>query len=104
MPAIELTGDGVSEPFDFEVRSDQRLAQPLAAAAFPVAITFTQLGPHVVVDATPQEEACATGRLHVAINPAGSVCGMQMGGTGGLHPATLLDLTRRAQVLGLNLL
>lgn len=57
----------------------------------------------MVVDANPQEEACMSGRLYVAVNPSGGVCSMQKGGQGGLHPANLLDLLRRAQHLGVQI-
>jgi exosome complex RNA-binding protein Rrp42 (RNase PH superfamily) len=98
VPAITTSGDGVSEPFDFEVRPDQSTAAPLPAAAFPVLVTFAQLGAHVALDATPREEACAAGRLHVAVTPAGAVAAMHKAGAGGIHPANLLDLLARAQV------
>ncbi len=99
IPAIVVSGDGANEPFDFEVLPDQSKAPALPATGFPVLLTFAQIDGHVIVDATPREEACAAGFIHVAVTPAGGVAALHKSGVGGTHPSLLLDLLARAQVI-----
>ena len=39
----------------------------------PVLVTLTKIGPHFVVDATPEEEACMSASVVVAVTPAGQI-------------------------------
>jgi len=53
-----------------------------------------QIGNFFIVDATAEEEACATASLGICINRKGEVCGMLKMGHGSLTPATLAEMLK----------
>jgi hypothetical protein len=92
IPRLRLvpTGEAPGE-MDVELIDDEPGAEfPFPAGGVPVALTFTQVGGHSVVDATDAEEACADSAVTLAINRSGHVVSLQAtGGSSGLPPQTL---------------
>ena len=155
IPVVEVTGDGVIDPLDFEVSDNPHHVRCLSffyvlvkkvelhtlpcllnmsthkriyyrslaiqclvflfdwyflpclvqtrsldTSHFPVIVTLSMIGSHVVVDASSEEEGCMRGRVVVAITPRGNICTVNKGGQGGLFPAMLMDMFKLARQTG----
>jgi exosome complex component RRP42 len=90
LPKLRLyKGEGEGD-WDVEVDDDPHAHTPIpAVASLPLALTFSQVGGYSVVDALPEEEACAESRVTVAVNRAGKLASVQTEGPGGVDPAQL---------------
>lgn len=90
LPKLRLyKGEGEGD-WDVEVDDDPHAHTPIpAVASLPLALTFSQVGAYSVVDALPEEEACAESRVTVAVNRAGKVASVQTEGPGGVDPSQL---------------
>lgn len=63
-----------------------------------------KIGDGFVVDATAQEAACASAKLHVAVNAKGQVVSIQKSGLGGIKPAVLTDMVQTAKRTAIQLI
>ena len=70
---------------------------PLDASRMPVTVTVFKIGPHLIVDPLPEEEAVADARLSVAIVEDGSIFALQKGGEKALTPKEIDDMIAIAQ-------
>jgi hypothetical protein len=75
---VEITGNGDTIPYDFELVDDPHQASlyvPLLflqtrrvdVSNFPLIVTLTRVGKYHVIDATAEEEQCSNGRTLVAV-------------------------------------
>eukprot|EP00042_Codosiga_hollandica_P034704 m.246739 g.246739 ORF g.246739 m.246739 type:complete len:292 (-) comp54475_c0_seq2:359-1234(-) len=92
IPVVELTGNGVDEPLDFELSDDPHAVQKLPAANFPLFVTMTKIGSFFVVDATAEEDSCVHTNVLLAVNPQGNICALQKTGHGAVAPGLLLEM------------
>lgn len=98
LPKVRLYEGETKEDWDLELDDDPfAFARLPGAAALPLAITFTQVGGHSVVDALLDEEACADSRVIVAVNRAGAVVSVQSEGPSGVTPPTLQACLQAAE-------
>ncbi|KAL1915816.1 uncharacterized protein VTP21DRAFT_6204 [Calcarisporiella thermophila] len=95
---VQDVGDGQVE---FEVLDDVEQADRLEGMEnIPLCVTVNRLGLKYIIDATPYEELCTEARLHIAVNPAGELCGVQKGGDGGIQPDLFREMVQTARTLG----
>lgn len=98
LPKVRLYQGETREDWDLELDDDPFAHVKLpGVAALPLAITFTQVGGHSVVDALPDEEACADSRVIVAVNRGGAVVSVQSEGPAGVSPPTLQACLQAAE-------
>ncbi|GJP72578.1 hypothetical protein CLOP_g3293 [Closterium sp. NIES-67] len=102
LPKVEVVmGEGEDGEPELEVVDDPDEGVPLDTSATPIIVTLNRLGKHVIVDATPEEEAVAESSLCVAVRPDGRVVSATKGGNAGVHPSVLsemLDMSHRVAV------
>lgn len=93
VPRLRLLAGEAADDVDVEIDDDNAEGEetplPIDADALPIALTFTQIGGLNVVDATLEEEACATSRVIVAVNKRSEVCCVISDGEGGVPPPAL---------------
>eukprot|EP00039_Didymoeca_costata_P030874 m.31855 g.31855 ORF g.31855 m.31855 type:complete len:272 (-) comp8354_c0_seq4:23-838(-) len=105
LPKLDIKCDENGDPVDFEVSPDPFAVQHLTGMShFPLLVTVCEVNSTPIIDTTEQEECCVGGRLVVAVDDQGTVCGMTQVRKGGISTSTLLDMTRLAQKTGANLL
>lgn len=98
LPKLRLYRGETAEDWDLEVDDDPFAHTKLpGVASLPLAITFTQVGAHSVVDALPDEEACADSRVIVAVNRTGALVSVQSEGPSGVTPPTLQACLQAAE-------
>ena len=75
IPRISVTAVDGGEP-ELELSDDpydgNKLADLLERA--PVLVTLSRIGNYCVVDPTPEEEACSSSSLVIAVTPKGTFC------------------------------
>lgn len=102
IPKVSVTVDENGQP-EIEVSDDPFDVTKLNIANVPCLVTLSKVGQQFVLDATPEEEACAVGSLSVAVTPAGKIMSIFKGGTGSLHPENVGDVVEVARDLGVAL-
>ena len=83
---ISVEGGARAGEEDFEVDPDVAAAQLLDAAGMPVSITALDMGGRFIIDATLEEEMCATASLTVVADRGRHICCVRKGGEGTLAP------------------
>ena len=90
LPKLRLYRGETEQDWDLEVEDDPFAFTRLPGVQkLPLAITFTQAGKHSIVDALPEEEACADSRVIVAVSRAGSIVSVVSDGASGVDPSSL---------------
>eukprot|EP00047_Mylnosiga_fluctuans_P006004 m.244172 g.244172 ORF g.244172 m.244172 type:complete len:285 (+) comp14401_c0_seq1:87-941(+) len=97
VPEVEITGNGETIPFDFELVDDPHKFRSLDVTRFPTVVTLTRIGRHHVIDASADEEQCGTGRTVVAVTEKGDIAFAHKGGAGALHVSELADVLQQAR-------
>lgn len=82
IPKLQVTGEG--EEIEVEVSDNPYDATPVDASNAPIIVTLSLVGGHFVVDASHEEESCATCQLSVAMDTKGRTCGILKEGTGSI--------------------
>ncbi|KAL5467333.1 hypothetical protein EMCRGX_G031546 [Ephydatia muelleri] len=95
IPRLIISGEG--EDMEFEVSDNPHDVVKLDVKGAPVIITLSQIGNHFLVDASMQEELCASARLFVAINSSQNIVSISKDGFGGLLYNKLQDVILMAQ-------
>eukprot|EP00731_Ephydatia_muelleri_P026323 Em0018g423a len=90
IPRLIISGEG--EDMEFEVSDNPHDVVKLDVKGAPVIITLSQIGNHFLVDASMQEELCASARLFVAINSSQNIVSISKDGFGGLLYNKLQDV------------
>ena len=105
LPRITVSGEGGAgdDEVEMEVTDDPNECDRLDASNVPVAVTVVRVGPHLVVDPSPAEEACADAQLVVAVSRKAAVVAMQQAGAGGMPPKGMAEAIRVAQATAANL-
>lgn len=70
------------------------------ASSVPISITLNNLGTSTIIDATLQEEECASAQLVVMVDGSGTLCGMQKLGDGSMSPGILGGMVEVARRVG----
>lgn len=102
IPKVSVAVDENGQP-EIEVSDDPFDVTSLDIANVPCMVTLSKIGQQFVLDATPEEEACAVGSLSVAVSRAGKIMGVFKGGIGSLHPENVGDVIEVARDLGVAL-
>lgn len=102
IPKVSVAVDENGQP-EIEVSDDPFDVTKLSIANVPCMVTLSKVGQQFVLDATPEEEACAVGCLSVAVTPAGKIMSVFKGGVGSLHPENIGDVIEVATDLGVAL-
>jgi len=97
LPALKPIRAEAGFDDDFELDSSMEAAVPLSVAQLPISVTFSLIGTGFVVDATREEEGCASSRAAIAVNAQGTLCGVHQSGTIAVPPADLVPLISKAQ-------
>lgn len=98
LPQLRLFRGEAAGDWELELDDDAgAFARLPQLDALPLAITFTQLGRCSVVDALPEEEACADSRVLVAVTRAGSVVAARSSGRAGVEHDSLLACLQAAE-------
>ncbi|CAI5488169.1 unnamed protein product [Closterium sp. Naga37s-1] len=93
LPKVEVVmGEGEDGEPELEVVDDPDEGVPLDTSSTPIIVTLNRLGKHVIVDATPEEEAVAEASLCVAVRPDGRIVSATKGGNAGVHPSVLAEM------------
>ncbi|CAI7853237.1 unnamed protein product [Closterium sp. NIES-54] len=93
LPKVEVVmGEGEDGEPELEVVDDPDEGVPLDTSSTPIIVTLNRLGKHVIVDATPEEEAVAEASLCVAVRPDGRIVSATKGGNAGVHPSVLSEM------------
>ncbi|OWZ05846.1 Exosome complex uclease [Phytophthora megakarya] len=83
-PAVRLVGvEG--EDKTIEVDTDPAAGTLMMAEQWPICVTLSKIGDYFITDPLQEEELCTTAQISVAVNPDGSVCGVQKSGTGAIE-------------------
>ncbi|KAG6620164.1 exosome complex exonuclease RRP42-like protein [Phytophthora cinnamomi] len=83
-PSVRLVGvEG--EDKSIEVDTDPAAGRLMAAQHWPICVTLSKIGDYFITDPLQEEELCTTAQMSVAVNPEGSVCGVQKSGTGAIE-------------------
>ncbi|XP_040574548.1 exosome complex component RRP42 [Lepeophtheirus salmonis] len=69
----------------------------------PVLVTLNRIGHFCIVDASPNEEACSSAAVVVAVTPIGKISSIRKIGSGSFHPDTLEDALSTAKDVGINM-
>lgn len=89
LPKLRLVAGEAPGELDVELDDDPAAVAPFPCDGVPVAVTFTQIGGHAVVDASQPEEGCADSTVTLGVNRRGAVVSVATGGAGGLPPQAL---------------
>ncbi|KAG7399945.1 Exosome complex component RRP42 [Phytophthora boehmeriae] len=82
-PSVRLVGvEG--EDKTIEVDTDPAAGKLMMAQHWPICVTLSKIGDYFITDPMQEEELCTTAQMSVAVNPEGSVCGVQKSGTGAI--------------------
>ena len=84
---------------DFLVDADiSKATLPPGIDLCPVVVTVSKVsnGNHMIVDALPEEEMCASALVSVSVDQKGSICGIQKCGSGSLPISQLNHITEVA--------
>lgn len=93
LPKVEVVmGEGEDGEPELEVVDDTEEGVRLDVATAPIIVTLSRIGKHMVVDATPEEQAVAGASLCVAVRPDGRVVSATKGGSTGVHPSVLSEM------------
>jgi len=88
VPKVRVTAVDGGEP-ELELSDDPTDGQRLEVMQeAPVLITLNRIGNHVVVDATPEEEACTSASMVMAVKPSGGITTLKKSGSGSFHTAS----------------
>jgi len=91
VPKVTVTAVDGGEP-ELELSDDPTDGQRLDVMdTAPVLITLNRIGNHVVVDATPEEEACTSASLIMGVTPSGAVTAVKKTGSGSFHSASVTE-------------
>lgn len=83
-PSVRLVGvEG--EDKSIEVDTDPAAGKLMMAQHWPICITLSKIGDYFITDSLQEEELCTTAQMSVAVDPDGSVCGVQKSGTGAIE-------------------
>lgn len=101
LPRVEVVaGEEPGDEPDYEVDDDPSASTPLEVGGLPIVVTISRVGRACAVDLTREEELCAGAALQVAVDAAGTVCGMTKRGGNAIDPSTLMEMVDVAQRLG----
>lgn len=82
-PSVRLVGvEGENKTI--EVDMDPAAGQVMTAQHWPICVTLSKVGDYFITDPLQEEELCTTAQMSVAVNPEGSVCGVQKSGKGAI--------------------
>uniref|UniRef100_A0AAV1V481 Ribosomal RNA-processing protein 42 n=1 Tax=Peronospora matthiolae TaxID=2874970 RepID=A0AAV1V481_9STRA len=83
-PSVRLVGvEGENKAI--EVETDPAAGKLMRAEQWPICVTLSKIGDCFVTDPLQEEELCTTAQMSVAVDPEGSVCGVQKSGTGSIE-------------------
>ncbi|CAI5712112.1 hypothetical protein KXD40_005923 [Peronospora effusa] len=83
-PSVRLVGvEG--EDKTIEVDTDPAAGKLMTAQHWPICVTLSKIGDYFITDPLQEEELCTTAQMSVAVNPEGSVCGVQKSGMGAIE-------------------
>lgn len=99
LPLVRVTAVDGGEP-ELEVDDDPGAFSRLEVSGAPLLVTLSRVGNHCIVDSSPEEEACSSASLVVAVTPKGGVASLRKVGGGSFHPATLVTATKMAVTVG----
>ena len=71
VPCVHAVPVDGGDELQLEVESDETAGTLIDVSRVPLAITLTRLGAHFLVDASPDEQCCATGSVTISVNPQG---------------------------------
>ncbi|CEG41879.1 exosome complex exonuclease rrp42-like protein [Plasmopara halstedii] len=83
-PSVRLVGVE-SEDKTIEVDMDPAAGKLMMAQHWPICVTLSKIGDYFITDSMQEEELCTTAQMSVAVDPEGSVCGVQKSGTGAIE-------------------
>ena len=105
LPPLEIvTGDGGAA--EIIVNDDPFSHVPLAhASRLPLAVTLAKIGgaEEWIIDATADEEQCASMKLTLSLDPKGNMCGLSKAGVGTINLPALDAIMAHAAALGVQL-
>lgn len=88
VPKVTVTAVDGGDP-ELELSDDPTDGQRLdVMEEAPVLITLNRIGNHVVVDAMPEEEACTSASIVMAVKPSGQITTLKKVGSGSFHAAS----------------
>jgi exosome complex RNA-binding protein Rrp42 (RNase PH superfamily) len=99
LPALRAVRGEAAGDVELELDEDPLASAALpdaALAALPLVLAVTAVAGDAVVDALPEEEACADGRVVVGAARDGGLRGARASGRAGVEPATLAACLRAA--------
>ncbi|TDH69370.1 hypothetical protein CCR75_003196 [Bremia lactucae] len=83
-PSVRLVGvEG--EDKTIEVETDPAAGKLMMAEHWPICVTLSKIGDYFITDPMEEEELCTSARMSVAVDPNGSVCGVQKSGAGAIE-------------------
>lgn len=99
IPKVKVTAVDGGEP-EMELSDDPFDGSRLQMDQTPVLITLTRIGNHVVVDPTPEEEACSSACLVMGVSSAGRITAVRKTGAGSFHLGTMRDAIKIGTRIG----
>jgi exosome complex component RRP42 len=101
-PAVSAADS--TSPVEFEVLADEQEMMRLNVERVPLCVSLAVLADRYVVDATAEEEACASVRVHCAVDAAGQMVLMHKDGAGSVAPTLLVGMVQIAKRLAMGMI